>query len=141
MLIIFFICPFSFSQRNSSVIDFAVLFTLGSLFLHLKAGKVYCVKETEDAYINFDFFSNFFLFHLSLLSVMHMENIFNTFTGTSSLRNFKNGTKAVCDKTYCVRNNQLPMASACHYIMAMAGVCELCSLSVIFINSYSNKMV
>ena len=86
-------------------------------------------------------FPGFFLFHLLLLSVMHMETIFSNFTGPSSLRTFKNGTKAVCDKTYCVRNNQLPKASACHYLMAMAGVCELCSLSVIFINSYSNKMV
>ena len=66
---------FSFSPMEISVTDFSAPIgaSVFKFCVHLQVGKVYCVKENEDANPYFAFFFQFLIFSFCRSYIIHMD--------------------------------------------------------------------
>ena len=91
MLIIPFICPFSFSPIKISVTDLSASMRskVFKFYIHIESGQVYCGKENQYTEINFCLHFPFLLYSISHSNVIDREICVKHFSGTTLPRILK----------------------------------------------------
>ena len=118
LLIIPFICHFSFSPIKLFVTEFSapIAARVFKFCIHLERGQVYFGKENQDSVINFCLLFHFSFFCISHSNVIHREICVKDFSGTTVPRILKFGTNVRYDLLYCVKENPFPAAYHSPYL-------------------------